>query len=98
MTGDREHESTMLTPDLDSLVDFAARGRWRESTSAQLGARLSRTVDLLDRIEPVRKGRDRRWSLWLRTARGALADFGDFDEWHEAGEVDSPEDLETLWR
>ena len=37
------------------------------------------------------------YELWLRANRGRLEDFGDFEEYRDAGEVESYAEFEQLW-
>lgn len=36
--------------------------------------------------------------LWLQADRGSLEDFGDFEEYRDDGEVDTPAEFEQLWK
>ncbi len=35
---------------------------------------------------------------WLEVERGPIAAFGDFEDWKESGEVESPDEFEVLWK
>jgi hypothetical protein len=43
------------------------------------------------------QGDDKYRSIWFSIERGNLADFGDYDEYLEAGEVENKKDFEDLW-
>ncbi len=42
-------------------------------------------------------GEDERHSLWLNVERGPISEFGDYEEYLEAGEVDDRPEFEELW-
>lgn len=87
----------MLSPDLAFLLQ-AARCNPNLTASSEIFVQsLRRCRTSLSRLISMRRGGDRVWSLWLRTARGSLADFGDYDEYLSAGEVSSREEFESLW-
>lgn len=52
-------------------------------------------LDRLRTLKPCSENGTRR--LWLEVDRGPIEDFGDFDEWLEAGEVSSREEFEQEW-
>jgi hypothetical protein len=87
-----------FSPDVDLLIENARRYRGAESTSPEVLGRVRACHALLERIEPVQAGPDSIWSLWITTARGRLEDFGDYEDYREAGEVESREEFEELWR
>jgi hypothetical protein len=48
-------------------------------------------------IQPHVDGLDSSWQLWIRSSRGDISLFGDFEEWKECGEVDNYEEFVELW-
>ncbi len=89
---------SLLSPEIDLLIENARYHRGRESASRELSERMRACQAQLERIEPLREGRDSIWSLWIRSERGRLQDFGAYEEFRDAGEVDSVEEFEELWR
>jgi hypothetical protein len=94
----REIGMHLLSPEIDLLIEASSRWRSTESTCAEILERVRKCYHLLEKIEPRRDGNDSVWSLWVRTERGRLEDFGDYEEFREAGEVESPEEFEELWK
>ncbi len=88
----------LVSPEVDLLIEYTRRGRGIESTSPEVLQRVRDCYALLEKIEPHMEGRDSSWSLWLKTERGVLEDFGDYEDYLEAEEVTSPEEFESLWR
>ena len=50
---------------------------------------------MLQSLDPVND--NGVYELWLRANRGRLEDFGDFEEYRDAGEVESYAEFEQLW-
>lgn len=51
--------------------------------------------DLMEKLEPVSK--NGRRELWLTVDRGAIEDFGNYEEMLEDGEVTNRQDFESWW-
>jgi hypothetical protein len=84
----------MYAPQIDS---FKFRYHREEYTLDKKSAGLlDRLYSLLSEIEPC--GSDERRTVWIRAERGTLDDYGDYDELHEDGEVESREQFEKNWR
>ncbi len=88
----------ILSPEIDLLIQSVRNVREAGSTAPDLFESVRESRALLEKIKPVIDGRDSIWSLWIRTERGQLHDFGDYDEYRDAGDVESREDFESLWR
>lgn len=52
--------------------------------------------DMMCRLE--KQGDDEFRNIWITAERGKIEDFGDFDEYLEAGEVSNEKDFEDLWQ
>lgn len=52
--------------------------------------------ELLSQIETT--GKNKAWAFWLTEDRGSIEDFGDYNEWLEAGEVNSYVEFEEQWK
>ena len=56
---------------------------------------IDRFFDLLKRISPVSENGCRE--LWFCIDRGTIENFGDYEEMHEMGEVESFDEFKQLW-
>lgn len=57
---------------------------------------LDELFELLSQIETT--GKNKAWAFWLTEDRGSIEDFGDYNEWLEAGEVNSYVEFEEQWK
>ena len=84
----------LFAPQLDALIQHA------QGLPAVVGedsqAALLRLFDQLHEIAAC--GEDERRELWLTAERGAIEDFGDYEEYLDEGDVETYEEFETLWR
>jgi hypothetical protein len=80
------------------LGEFSFHELTSESTSKDLFPLVARVYELFARIRPETEGRDTIWSLWLRTERGAIENFGEFDALIEDGDIASYDEFESLWQ
>ncbi|MCK5068081.1 MAG: hypothetical protein KAR16_11600 [Bacteroidales bacterium] len=54
---------------------------------------------IFEAISPIRgEGDDEVRQMWIRTKRGTIKDFGDFEEFREEGIIDTREEFEEEWR
>ena len=58
---------------------------------------LDEVFELLKQVTPRIVSDRPVWNLWFKVDRGPIEDFGNFDEWLEAGDVDSREEFEDWW-
>lgn len=92
----------LTAPMVKRYVDWLRGVRYQDSfVSFTYDAR---TYELLDEVFELLKQiasshvSDRAiWNLWFKADRGPIEDFGDYDEWYEAGEVNSREEFENWW-
>ena len=89
---------SLLSPEIDLLIENARYQRGLKSTSRTLVERVRACQAQLEKIQPVRQGSDSVWSLWVKSERGRLRDFGEYEDFRDAGELESIEELEELWR
>lgn len=106
--------SALTSPELDELVQeatghgstgaelngtgFSFFEYEGESKSVEVFEQVERLYRLLSRLRPVTDGGDSTWSFWIRTNRGAIEKFGDFDALKEDGDIASYDEFESLWR
>jgi hypothetical protein len=99
-----DKKGRLTSPEVDDLVrigsgsggaggtrlgGFSFHEHTSESTSKELFTLVERVYELFSRIRPEIEGRDTIWSLWLRTERGAIENFGDFEALIEDGDIAS---------
>ena len=94
------------TPEIDAFVGrfcnygFDAYSRQdRTFASTEITEILEKLLESLQVIKPLLDGQDKVWSLWIRSKRGPMSAYIDDEEYEdmkESGEIQSPEDLESL--
>jgi len=85
--------SNIYAPQLDDLIQRASG-----SASVPDKTTKSQVLALLETLEALEIcGDDERKELWLWAKRGSIDDFGAYEEYLEAGEVESREEFQELW-
>ncbi|MDO4543505.1 MAG: hypothetical protein Q4C01_03035 [Clostridia bacterium] len=92
----------MKLPEIKHYIDRLGRMNymsWNCSVSydEKTYALLNELFAVLQKVEPAGNAR-KTWELWLRAERGAIEDYGNYDELLEEGEVESYEDFEQQWK
>jgi len=91
------------TPEINLIVEryglspYSRHDHYFESK--EISEILVKLFGSLQAIKPQLDGQDKVWSLWIRSNRGPISVFMDDDEYEEmkeSGEIQSPEDLESL--
>jgi len=85
--------SNISAPLLDGLIN--ACQHYPEVKNASVIKDLLSIAGMLFCIE--KQGDDEYRNIWITAERGKIEDFGDFNEYLEEGEVNSPEDFTDLW-
>jgi len=83
----------MSAPQLDTLIE-------RASSSPDVSDEQTKhlALALFQKLKAITVcGDDQRRELWLTASRGSIEDFGDYEEYLEAEEVESREEFEDLW-
>ena len=84
----------LFAPQLDTLIGHAKKQPaviGKENRAALLR--------FFSQLQPIAAcGEDERHELWIAAERGTLADFGDYEEYLDVGEVKTYEEFETLWQ
>lgn len=70
----------LLSPELDVLLESTRRHDQATSSSAFLAREAEKTRVVLGLVEPSVVANDTIWRFWLKTERGELKDFGDYDD------------------
>jgi hypothetical protein len=86
-------ENKMCAPYVDDLIrDFKGHEELLDEATQAL------VLELFKKMERITIcGDDERRELWFCVPRGAIEDFGSYDEYREDGEVETPEEFEELW-
>jgi hypothetical protein len=94
------------TPEIDTIIERYGTGRFgnynRQSyhlESKKILKMLQRLLESIEAIKPKLDGRDKVWSLWIRSKRGPVSVFMDSDEYEDlktSGEIEDTYDLESL--
>lgn len=87
----------IFSPELDNLLRWIGDSNFQSNIADDLFRHLMNIYQNFQSIEPDKSGWDLVWKLWIPSQRGRLQDFGDYEEYHEIGEVQSREEFEQLW-
>jgi len=92
------NKKRLYSPEIDHLAEWIGPRSSPAVVSAPMTNRMAQTLDVVRKIKPQIDVTDQVWTLWLRSERGDISAFGDFDEFKEEGEVDSYEEFESRWK
>ena len=97
---DTEEVNPMKAPEIKRYMNWLGRIEYRNincsfTYDAVSYEAIDRIFRLLHRLEPDPENTS--WELWLRAERGAIEDFGSFEELLEDGQVENFEEFETWW-
>jgi hypothetical protein len=91
-------DKRFYSPEIDRIIEWIGYRSSQAVISATMTNRTAQTLAVLRKIKPQIDVTDQVWTLWLRSERGDISAFGDFDELKEEGEVDSYEEFESRWQ
>jgi len=91
-------ENRLYAPEIDRITAWIGHGESNTAVSAPMTDNIIQTFEVIQKVAPRMDGSDKIWTLWLRSERGDISVFGDFDEFKEAGEVDSYHEFESRWQ
>lgn len=84
----------LQAPFIDRLIDSCQRYPEVKNESD-----IKHLLSVFDKLCCLKKqGDDEFRNIWISAERGEIEDFGDFDEYLEAGEVNDKKDFEDLWQ
>lgn len=91
-------ERVITAPDLDRLLLHFREG-WLNASPPTLAVReaLDELFASVARLRPLRKDAELK-SIWLILPRGAIEDFGDYEDMLSYGEVESYEEYVSEWK
>jgi len=88
----------LFSPELDSLLQYIHAGTDKPSKSKEMQCQVKKVFSTLSKIKSMKEHNDRIWPLWLRTKRGPIGAFGNFDELRDEGEFESFIEFEEYWK
>jgi hypothetical protein len=90
---------TLYQPQVDWILDSPWNRPFGQSRThaPDVVARLQQLANRLSPLQPEEHDGARTWHLWLPIHRGPLEAFGDYEDYEDAGEVDSHEQFIDLW-
>ena len=101
----QKNKQKIYSPEIDNIVErFGSRGFenfTNQYQSQQVATILRRLFEVIQQIKPTIDSHDKIWSLWVRSERGPRSAFisdAEYDEMKEMGEIESQDDLESLWK
>jgi len=101
----QKNKQKIYSPEIDNIVErFGSRGFenfTNQYQSQQVATILRRLFEVIQPIKPTIDSHDKIWSLWVRSERGPRSAFisdAEYDEMKEMGEIESQDDLESLWK
>jgi len=87
----------LYTPQVDAIAGYIGRGSSAKARHPDIVARFAALLGDLRRVRPREPEGDPAWSFWVRSERGPISAFGDYQEFLDAGEVASLAEFESLW-
>jgi hypothetical protein len=87
----------LYSPEIDCIVEWLGHRSSHAIVSESMTDRIAQTLNVVRKIKPTMDGDDKIWKVWLRSERGDISAYGNFEEFKEAGEVDSDEEFEAQW-
>ena len=93
--------AVLKAPQVKRYADWLKRVEYQNfncqfSYDALTYKKIDELYAMLERLKPNRK--NGAIELWLRAERGGIEDFGNYEEFHEAGEAETYAEFEKLWR
>lgn len=88
------NKAILFAPHIDGIIEGFNPKSHPVSYDAYL-----KLVEIYDVFSKVKAGSDDEVRhTWIHVERGPIEAFGDYDEFLESGEVESPEEFEKLWK
>ena len=87
----------LVAPDIDSLLNCFERGSLNPSAPSEaLCKAMDPLFEMLREMAPLRKN-DEAKAIWVTIPRGAIEDFGSYEDMLEWGDVKNREEYEQYW-
>ncbi len=92
---DSENKTEKLyAPEIDNFIQ-----RYRHNRDLPVRDRYSEVNAVYEMMKGIKSGADNdSHKIWIEVLRGDIKEFGDFDEFLDAGEAETYEEFENLWR
>lgn len=84
----------LFVPEINAILEHAHSGG--SYISDDLYLKLKKIYEILSCIKPSED--DEKRHIWIEVSRGPISAFGDYKEYKESGEVETPEEFEQLWK
>lgn len=98
----------LYSPEIDNIIERNGNCGFHNIINDGHFYQSKKTADILRNIlnvvqyiKPHENGQDKSWSLWIQSERGPLSAFvndEEYNEMKETGEIESFEDLQSLWK
>jgi len=87
-------KTQLFAPEIDNITDNI--NRETAPVNFDIYQKMENVYSVFSCVKPV--GDDELRETWLEVERGPIDAFGNFEEFKESGEVETPEDFEKLWK
>lgn len=100
----KKNPQLKYAPQIDLILErfdrFSAMrfGNEKETKNQKITADTKKLLQQLQSIKPEESGNDKIWNFWVKVPRGEIKDFGEYQEYKEAGEVKDQKEFEQLWK
>lgn len=84
----------LFVPEINAMIEHAHFESSHVSNDSYL--KLKEVYKIFSCIKPGENDENRH--TWFEISRGPISAFGDYDEYKESGEVETPEEFEQLWK
>lgn len=84
----------LFVPEINAIIEHAHSENSHISSDSYL-----KLKELYEIFSCIKSGEDdENRHTWFEVPRGPISAFGDYDEYKESGEVETPEEFEQLWK
>jgi len=92
------NKSNFFTIEIKNILSRLQRENEDKLKSSTVVSEVSGFIKKIQKIEPDKEFTDNAWTFWIKSLRGNISIFGNFEELKEDGEVDNYEDFVSLWK
>ncbi|MBW6536846.1 MAG: hypothetical protein K0B11_17695 [Mariniphaga sp.] len=87
-------KTQLFAPDIDNIINNI---KWETAPiNPDIYQKLKNVYAVFSCIKPISD--DELRETWLEVDRGPIEAFGNFEEFHESGEVETRNDFDQLWK
>ena len=88
----------MTAPQVQRYIDFLSRDTFGNTTPIYDKETYHNIAQISAALAALEHNRTDGHDLWLKIPRGAIEDYGDYQEWLEDGDVEDYAEFEAMWR